>query len=424
MKLELHDDQKEVLEFVLSHPYSIIALDMGMGKTPISLGIKDRLPEERFLVVCPASIIFNWKKEIEKWLENQTVTTFKANKDVYYPVDSDFVILSYDMAIKHPYLFEWATTVILDEATQIKEMKTQRTQKIHQHIYENSVPRVHLLTGTPILNRVKEFYSLIALCNYNPKTGGGQFLKKFTNDIDFADRYSHRVEFEKWMYDKKWGKERRIRIVRWEGSKNVEELKTWLRGIYIRKTSKRPPIIYQDIFVEDFNDEALLAEFKKFTEENTSVDSPIKRDAALKKAPLTIRYIETILKDWETPILVFTDHREPCKLIANHFGSDPITGEMSPQKRQEMANRFQEGQIPVLAATYGSMSMGHTLTASNLIVENDYPWVPGILKQTDFRINRETQKRQCYVHRILGSEQDKYILNAVLQKQNVIDKIY
>lgn len=424
MKLELHDYQKDIVEFSLRNPYCIIALEMGMGKSPIFISLKDRLPNERFLVVCPSFLMFNWVKEINKFLDGQKITVFKKHKEVYYPFDSDFVITSYDIAIQHECLFEWATVIGFDEATAIKNMNAKRTEAIHKMVYENSTKRVCLLTGTPVKNRIQELYSLVALCNYNPSAPNGQFLSRYTNEIEFADKFSHRIEYDKWMYDKKRGDMRLIKITKWEGLKNKEELQKWLTGIYISKKSDMPPISYKDVFVDNFNDKELLAEFLKFREGHSGVSPQIKVKAALKKAPLTCRYVDDLLEYWESPIIVYTDHVEPCKAMAEHFKVEAITGQMSPINRQKMADKFQNGEIPVMVATYGSFAHGYTLTASNLIVENDYPWEPGTLKQADFRINRKGQTKPCHVHRILGSEQDEYILNTVLEKEAVAKAVY
>lgn len=426
MKLELYDYQKEVVEFMLENPYSIIALEMGMGKSFCFISLKERLPEERFLIICPVYLAANWKREIRKLLGDDIIVShFKRNKDVYFPLDSDFVIVSFDIAKDNEVLFEWATCLAIDEATNIKSMSAIRTEAIHKYIYENSIKRVYPMTGTPIKNRVQEFYSLISICNYNPRTPDSPFLKRFTNEIDFADYFSFRKEFSKWMYDAKSARMREIRIVKWEGLQKEDELKKWLRNIYISKKSDMPPISYRDIFVDDFDDKELLEEFNNYKKSDSGkTNSTAKAKAALRKAPLTCKYVGDLVDNWDTPIIIFTDHVESCKFMANKFDSPPITGEMSPSQRDSHIVRFQNGEIPVLVGTYGALAHGHTLTASNLIVQNDYPWEPGSLKQADFRINRKGQTRNCHVHRLFGSEQDNYIFHTILQKQEVLDAVF
>ncbi len=420
LELELFDYQKETVEFALKNPYSIIALEMGLGKTACMIALKDRLPKDRCLIICPSYLMLTWKEEINKFLKNQVITIFKASKQFHFPLDSDFVITSYDLAAKNPIIFEWATMIGLDEATAIKEMKTKRTEAIHKHIFENSISRIHLMTGTPIKNRVQEFYSLMALCNYNPTIKESAFLKKFPDSITFADYFSFRKEFPIWVAHKF----REIKVISWEGLKNEEELKKWLQGIYISKKSNLPAINYKNVWVSDIDDEDLLKLYDD-GQEHARVDSNAKMESAKRKAPLTCEYVDGIISrgEVEGPVIIYTDHVDSCKHMAEHFKTTPITGQTPMDTRNKMKLDFQAGLIPVLVATVGSFSTGLTLTRSNFMVFNDYPWVPGDIAQAEFRINRTGQTRPCHVHRIFGSKQDEYIFNKVMSKKEVIDRL-
>lgn len=398
-----------------------MALSMGLGKTGLSLAIKDSIPGSKMLVVCPAYLVLNWKKEALKFLESPSITVFKKGSESYLPFDSEIVITSYDLAIKNEFLFEWADILICDEATHLKGMDAKRTKAIHKLVFENSIKRVHLLTGTPIKNRVEEFYSLMTLCYYNPKFKDPKFLKDFPNKISFADHFSYRKEYSKFISG------RLIKILNWEGFREnrENELKDNLKGIYRSRRSSLPKCHYKDIVVSDHEDPELLEEFYSFVE-GSGINPKTKCKAAQWKVPHTLNHIKELQSSGEVegPILVFTDHRESCKELAAEFGVPPITGEMTPSNRQKMADDFQAGRIPVMVATYGSFGMGYTLTISNIIVQNDYPWVPGDMAQAEARINRIGQTRPCYVHRILGSPQDEYILNTILEKSKVLDKVF
>lgn len=423
IKLILDQDQKDVVEYSLDRPYSIIAVDPGGGKTAIALAIKDELDKrgkyQRLLVVAPANLTINWYLEIKITITDQVVSLFKKKADVYYPVDSDIVIVSYDTAREFEYLFEWANFVVLDEATSVSHMDTLRSKAIHKYIYENNIPRMHPMSGTPLKNRVKEFYSLIALCNYNPKIPESRFLTEFANDIEFADRFSYRKEFAKYINN------RRISIVKWEGLKNEEELKSHLKGIYIRRKSKRDPIIFESFLMDDTEDMQLLKDFLEAEGiSSKSVGSKAKIESAMRKVPITARHVERKIEagQIEGPVIIFSDHVDSCKLLAGHFGVAPITGQMPVTIRQKMVQDFQEGKIPVLCATIGSMYQGYTLTAGNYMCFNDFCWTPGDMKQCFYRINRLGQKRQCFVDLIFGSPQDKYIYDKQMEKLEVINR--
>lgn len=420
LKLKPTAMQVEAIEFCLNNPYSILALHMGLGKSLCAIAIKDRIKNSRCLVICPAYLIFNWKKEIEKSLDNQIITVFDKGSKVYHPVDSDFVIISYDLAMKSPFLFEWATMVVLDEATAVKNMDAKRSEAIHKYVYESSVPRLHLLTGTPIKNRVTEFYSLMCLCFYNPKIAEAPFLKEFTTQVDFSNHFSYLQEF---TMERGY---RYFTVQKWEGLRNESELKRYLKDIYFHRKSDLKPIRYLDVQLESFDDEELREAFDNYEDGVSSVAPQVKAKAALRKAPLTVAYIKGLQDraEVEGPIVVFTDHVGSCELIAKAFNIRPIHGGIPPNIRQQMANDFQEGKIPVLVATFGSFSTGYTLTRSNFMVWNDFPWVPGDLEQAAFRINRLGQTRPCTVVRLFGSEQDAYIFETITAKDEVLRRFF
>ncbi len=418
LKRKLFPHQEEAVEFSIKNEYSIVALSVGLGKTLTAIAVKDRL-RANCLVVCPAYLLLNWKLEIEKSLENPIITVIRSSKDFYPPFDSDFVLVSYDLAIKYEPFFEWATMVVLDEANYIQSMSAQRTKAIHKMIFENSIKTVMLLTGTPIKNRIKEYYSLVALCYYNPRTHKTQkFLYNYPNDVDFADKFSFRQEF-------RMKRAHRIfTVVQWDGARNIEELKSWLTPIYFSKKAEYPPITYQNIVVDNFDDEELRERFNDYLKGSSMVAPEVKAMAALRKAAHTIKYVKDMRDSIDGPIIIFTDHRESCYLITKELKGVAVTGEVNPIKRGQIAESFQRGEINILVGTYGSMSTGYNLVKSNFIIENDFPWVPGTLEQAEGRINRTGQTRPCFVHRIIGSEQDSYILETLKEKSKVIEKVY
>jgi SNF2 family DNA or RNA helicase len=422
MLLTLDPHQVATVDFALRNPYSIFALDMGLGKTIVALELWSRL-KGHCLVICPSYLVLNWQSEIRKCLgEEPVVTVIRKGKEIYEIFDSDIVIVSYDLAQKSEQLFEWADMVILDEGQELKSMKAKRTNYIHKVVYENSIKRLHILTGTPIKNRVEEYYSLLALMNYDPRIERSEFLERFPDSVTFADYFSYREEFTMEI-NNRW-----VTIVRWKDVRNEDELKSYLKGKYIRFSSdkilKIPAPRMKDILISETPDKGLLAEFNKHyeDEENKSVGPSKKAEAALKKVPFTTRYVQTLLEEIEC-VPVYTDHVESAKALAAAFDVPPITGEMNPAMRMKLGQRFQRGELKVLVATVKSFSTGVNLTRANNLVFNDYPWVPGDIKQTIYRIQRRDQTRPCLIHRILGSPQDKYILDTLESKTATIDKV-
>lgn len=424
-KPELFEHQARAVAYALAHKYSISALDPGLGKSRVAIELREKL-QNNCLINCPSYLVSNWVKEIKLWApKTAQITAFKAGKQLYDVCDSDYVIISYDLVQKAPWLFEWCDMYVADEAHNLKNMAANRTQFIHKNVYENSVDRVILTTGTPIKNRVQEFYSLLALCFYNPDTPDTQFLKTYPSEIDFADRFAFRREYTLEVTTKN-NKKKFVPVVKWNGLKNREELKRHLRGKYLRitdKVLKLPPVRYKSMLVSTSPNESLRKAFETHfaTEGNDSVKPDIKKQAAIQKVPFTIKYIKDLLEETDC-VLVYSDHVEPIEMIAKEFGVKAITGNVPSTLRSKLADRFQAGEGQILPCTIGSMKEGKDFFRANHIVFNDYSWVPGDIKQVIARIRRIGQKRKCVVHKIMGSPQDEYIMNAVDEKVKVIEQ--
>ena len=418
--LNLLSHQEETVKFGLAHKYAIYGLGPGLGKTVCALETYNRLSDtKRLLVICPSYLIQNWSREISKFYGDKfIVTLFKSGKDLYFPVDSDIVITSYDLGQKADYLFAWAQMVVFDEVHFLKEMSNKRTQFYHKNVFENSIPRVLLLSGTVIKNRIYELYSPLALCHY--QFDNSQFLRQFPSQAHFADFFSFKSEFNLPV------KNRFIKLVRWKGLKNKEILRFHLKKFYVRfeteEVLRLEPIIVEEVNVLEKMDEALLKEFETW-KETGSVKPERKAQVALEKAEFTAKIARDKFEAGFGPIAIYTDHRASCAKIAELLKCDMITGETPKEKRSKIAEAFQAGDKDFIVATIGSFSTGVTLTASRFMIFNDYPWVPGDLEQALYRIRRIGQDKQCYVLYVLGSEQDNHILKTIAEKANVIKKV-
>lgn len=438
--------QRRLYKFAMKRKYSIWAVDPRLGKSLVGIAIQQKL-NKPCLVICPSYLVANWDKEIRKWAKPDVqVTMFRAAKKIYEPFDHDFIIISYDLAQKAKHLFEWAHMVILDEVHHLKTMSTKRTQFIHKEIYENSIPRVYALSGTILKNRVKEFYSPLAVMHYDPNSEKKQsgkdlgrfivldeqtsssksdFLERFTDEIEFADYFSFREEFNVPVRTKK-GQFYYMPVPKWTGLRNLDELKRYRRGHYIRiKASEKdlPPLDFKKVLISKTPNKKLLKAFNDYFDQDgtDSVKPDIKVEAALQKVPFTIEYVEDLLTSVER-VCIYSDHVEPVEKIAKHFGVPPITGKMSAKRRARLAKEFQEGKSQVLVATIGALKEGQDLFIAKDLVLNDPAWVPGDLKQVFNRIRGLGQKDPRTVHEIYGSPQDGKISASLKEKIETIDR--
>ena len=421
----LYPYQEETVKFGIENKYCIYALDMGLGKSLVSLETAFRLGKKA-LVICPAYLKLKWKAEVHKFYPDKVVSLFNSAKDIYKVWDTDVCILPLSLLEHGEVLFEWAQIVIADEATAFKELKTKRTIDFHRMIYENSVERCLLLTGTPILNRVYEFYSLLAICNYSPDIEESAFLQKFPDYVTFANYFSY-VEENLITRTTKKGKRKKVMVRQWEGVRNTEELAKWIKPFYIRYEADKildlPPEIEVKVPASMDNNPELMEDFMSFVNENESANSRLKKESAIKKVPFTVEYVKGLHVEGVEQVVVYSDHVDSAKLIAKALGVEPITGETPMWKRRELAENFMAGKSKNIVATIKSFSTGEDLMAANNMVFNDVPWIPGDLAQAKARIRRIGQKRRCIYHYILGTLQDEAILSALDRKTKTINEV-
>ena len=166
VKTALFPYQQEGVLFATRAGRSIIADDMGLGKTLQAIAwsvlMQKKLGLEKAIIICPTSLKYQWKTEIEKF-SDATVTVVEGNamqRQHLYEKDSNFFkIISYHVAGNDwKYLNEMAPDIIiLDEAQRIKNWRT----KISGNIKRLKSTYSLTLTGTPLENNIEELYSLV-----------------------------------------------------------------------------------------------------------------------------------------------------------------------------------------------------------------------------------------------------------------------
>lgn len=422
--MELTREQKLTIKFAFKNRYSILSLDARMGKTRTALDIFSRINggNGTLLISCPTHLIYNWLAEIEMWFPNRwIVSIFDKGKKIYFPFHSDIVITSLDLATREDYLFEWCSMLVVDEAHELKSMTSKRTTFYHKHIYENSIPRVHLLTASPLKNRVEEFYSLMAMCYYNPELEKSNFLTKYPDSISFAEEFSLKKKFLIEVNGRK------VPVIKWYGLKreNLFRLKQYLRPIYVRFNAPIDRIEEIPYLISNSPNKELAAQFGEYYghKDNQSVAGGAKLDSAMRKIPFTIERVNQILEECGRCV-IYTDHRPVCKELAEHYGVPAVTGEMSGKRRLEIANEFQNGEREVFVATAGSFNSGASLTRAKDLVWNDFPWVPITIYQVNRRLDGPAQKEAKFnIHVVFGSPQDMKIYNTLKEKRETIKEV-
>jgi SNF2 family DNA or RNA helicase len=278
------------------------------------------------------------------------------------------------------------------------------------------------LTGTPIKNRVAEFYSLLKLCSYNPRgTSGLPITKGYRH---FADTLSHRHEYRL---------PNGIQVTKYTGLRNKPLLLKYLKGKYFRRTAadelNLPGIIrnYLPCRLDRDRDELLAADF----EEGRAHISTAKKETAIAKAEHTVRFALELFDQDVQPLLIFTDHVGSANAIHRGLrdggrGSRRgccISGATKPEDRAGYVEEFQAGRFDYMVATIGSMSTGFTLTATNRIIFNDLSWSCADNAQAEARVYRIGQELTCFVTHMVSEGIDAQIAKTLEEKAAVLKDV-
>jgi SNF2 family DNA or RNA helicase len=170
IKTELFPYQKEGVEFALFRKTAIIADEMGLGKTlqAIVTAIQKKavFGFRKTLVVCPASLKEQWKKEIEKFTGEKALVIggLPEEREMQYKdEDHFFYIINYETILRDRIALNNAAYdfLILDEAQRIKNYETKTASSVSKLM----VKHILVITGTPIENRLIDIFSLVSAIN-------------------------------------------------------------------------------------------------------------------------------------------------------------------------------------------------------------------------------------------------------------------
>ncbi|MGW5636821.1 SNF2-related protein [Streptomyces sp. NPDC003832] len=402
-----------------------LADDMGLGKTitVIALHLKrDRgLPT---LVVCPASLLGNWQREITRFAPGVPVRRFHGPDRTLDDLTDGFVLTTYGtMRSAAPVLAgrDWGM-VVADEAQHVKNPYSA-TAKALRTI---PTPARVALTGTPVENNLSELWALLDWTT--PGLLGP--LKSF--------------------------RARHARVVEnGEDPQAVERLARLVRPFLLRRKKSDPGIVpelppktetdhpvpltrEQAALYEAVVREAMLAietaegiarrglvlkllsALKQicdhpalYLKEPDAASGPVARSG---KLALLDELLDTVLAE-DGSAIVFTQYVGMARLITAHLASravpvDLLHGGTPVPERERMVDRFQEGATPVLVLSLKAAGTGLNLTRAGHVVHFDRWWNPAVEEQATDRAYRIGQTQPVQVHRLIteGTIEDRIAL--------------
>ncbi len=421
MKFIPHAYQEKAIEFALSRGSCGLFLDMGLGKSVISLTVIKALKDLYFdlkkaLVVAPKRVAEDtWPKEICKWthLQDLTVSEIRGTpkqRTAALHAEADLYIVSRDnlswLVDRIPEeLGEWPyDTVILDELSSFKNPSSQRFKKLRKMLPH--IKRVIGLTGTPAPNGYLDLWSQIYLLDR-----GERLEKTLTR---FRSKYCdviHLPGFNK--YRMKPGAER--------------EIDSLLKDLCISMKSKDYLILREPVRMER---RAFLSPKERQVYERMQEEALIEFESGSEVAAMSaaailnkllqiasgsvyvdgedyeelhdrkLEVLEDLIEEAQgEPVLVFYGYRSDKERILKRF---PGARTLDTSKDIEGWN---SGKISVLLAHPASAGHGLNLQdGGSIIIWYTLPWSLELYQQANARLQRQGQMETVRIYHIITDE--------------------
>lgn len=443
IKATLFPYQKEGISFALFKNSVIIADEMGLGKTIQAIGTailkKQIFGFKKTLVVCPATLKSQWKKEIEKFSDEKAwiVSGMPDERAIQYTSeDYYFFIVNYETVLRDSQAINQAEFdfLILDEAQKIKNYETKTFTAI------NRLQTYHQLaiTGTPIENRLIDLYSIMSVI----KPGFFGPLWEFS--------YQH-CEFDP-------DKPNKI-----NGYYNLNQLNGRLSEVLIRR--EKSAVLSQLPMVQQFDVICKLSDLQKefhagymqavaaiirkkyitpydlqrlnmaLNSARMVCDSTFLIDDTTNESP-KLKELEYILFEkldltrTRRKIIIFSEWIKVHSLIGDmlkkhSIGFIELNGKVPVKQRSALIRKFEQDDNCQVFLSTEAGGAGLNLQMADMLINFELPWNPAKKNQRIGRIDRLGQKsKKLTIYNLISKGSiEQQIAAGLLVKQNLFDGV-
>lgn len=418
----------------------VLADDMGLGKTLQMISVlvqaKAEHKEGTSLIVTPASLIYNWKEEFQKFapaLKTLVVSGVQSERKklIEQYNEHDVLITSYDLLKRDIAEYEDKKFLyqIVDEAQYIKNHSTAAAKSVKCIQSQTKFA----LTGTPIENRLSELWSIFDYLMPGFLYGYETFRKELETPIAKNRDEAASMRLKRMVSPF---------IMRRLKQDVLTELPDKLEEIQYTKFEEKQQRLYdgqvthmREILNMQSNEEfaqnklQILSELTKLRE--ICCDPALlfdNYDGESAKRNMCVDLMKRAIEA-EHRILVFSQFTSMLSLLEQDLEKEgisfyKITGATKKEERIRLVKKFNEGDVPVFLISLKAGGTGLNLTGADTVIHYDPWWNQAAQNQATDRAHRIGQKKVVTVYKLIakGSIEEK-ILKMQEMKKNLADEI-
>ncbi|MGH8020308.1 MAG: DEAD/DEAH box helicase [Opitutaceae bacterium] len=416
----------------------VLADEMGLGKTLQALALITAAKQTRktsapCLVVCPASLVENWRREAARFAPGLKVLVHHGSdrEDESRALrEAGLVITSYGTLARDQALFQSVAwdTLVADEAQHVKNRRTQNAQAL-QSI---PAPGRILLTGTPVENSLADLESLFAVVLPG-------YLKPIPNDARGEDRAWHesRIRRQTAPYILRRTKAQ----VTPELPEKIEqtlyiELTPAQRALYENVRASTEQELMKLEMAGQSEGRIRMAMFTQLLRLRQVCGDPrliehARSPAESAKLAALGELLEEAIDDGHR-VLVFSQFTSLLALVRQDLEAQGaaycyLDGTMPPRARQAEVDRFNAGgrELPVFLLSLKAGGTGLNLASADMVVHLDPWWNPAVEAQATDRAHRIGQTRVVTSYKLIATDTvEERVLNLQNEKRSLLASVF
>lgn len=432
------------LWFLYCHSLSgLLCDDMGLGKTHQAMALLSAVMNEdperanKYLVVCPTSVIYHWQELLARFLPHLRVCVYYGLERTLENFESDYDLLLTSYGILRTGKEDLRTFSF--EISIFDEIQIAKNHHSQTHQALRSIPgRMRLgLTGTPIENRLRELKSLfdIVLPGYLP--GEAVFRDLFINPIEKNQDIEKRALLTKLI--KPFILRRKKSEVLTDLPEKIEEISYCDLSEEQREMYRNVVMQMRDTVYQELKDEtkpipylhvfSALSTLKQICDHPSLQIGDVKNYASHASGKWDL-FVELLneAKGSGQKIVVFSQYLDMIAIIETYLrkkgiGFAGIKG--STRDRSEQLRRFRENpDCEVFVASLLAAGVGIDLTVASIVVHYDRWWNPAKENQATDRVHRIGQNRGVQVFKLVTKHTiEEHIHSLIEKKKGLLEEV-